>query len=112
MGYTATPVNAIPIPNNAELLNQGYIHVQKVAQQTEPFTVMRFTSMTDLTTKLTGATLIPKNGMIAYVSADGAFYGYTANAWHRIYPTEQRVLSGTAVPAASLGAVGDIYFQY
>jgi hypothetical protein len=111
MGYTATPVNAVPIPDNKEYLNQAYIHSQKVAQQTEPFTVMRFTSMTDLANKLVGATLTPKAGMIAFVTADNSFYGYVSGAWHRIYPTEKQILSGTTAPASTLGAVGDIYFQ-
>jgi hypothetical protein len=111
MGYTATPVNAVQIPNNQEFINQAYIHTQKVAQQTEPFTVMRFASMADLAAKLVGAALTPKPGMFAFVTADNSFYGYVSGAWHRVYPTEKSILTGTSAPASTLGAVGDIYFQ-
>ena len=111
MGYTTTPVDAIQIPDNQEQLNQGWKFSGIAATQLEPFTVMRFASMTELAAKLVGATLAPKNGMIVHIAADSSFYGYTGNAWKRIYPTESRVFSGTGIPAASLGNVGDVYVQ-
>ena len=111
MGYTTTPVDAIQIPDNKEYLNQAWKFSGIAATQLEPFTVMRFASMTELAAKLVGATLAPKNGMIVYIAADSSFYGYAGNAWHRIYPTESRVFSGTGIPAASLGNVNDVYIQ-
>ena len=112
MGYTKTPIDNIDIPNNQENLNQGYVFSGKVATQLEPFTVMRFASMTDLANKLVGTLLTPTNGMVAFVVSDNAFYGYVSGAWHRIYPTEKQILSGTTAPASTLGGVGDIYFQF
>lgn len=111
MGYTTTPINAVQVPDNKEYLNQAWKFSGISTTQLEPFTVMRFASMTELAAKLVGATLAPKNGMIVYVTADSAFYGYVAGAWKRIYPTESRVFSGTGIPATSLGSVGDVYIQ-
>ena len=110
MSYTKTPIDNIDIPDNKEYLKDSWRFSGKVATQLEPFTVMRFASMTDLTTKLTGAN-VPTAGMVAYIVADNSFYGYTSGAWKRIYPVEKAILSGTAVPASALGAVGDIYMQ-
>lgn len=111
MGYSNTPIDAIPIPDNKEYLNQAWKFSGIVATNLEPYTVMRFASMTELAAKLVGTLLAPKNGMIVYIAADSAFYGYAGGAWHRIYPTENRVFSGTGIPASTLGNVGDVYVQ-
>lgn len=110
MSYTKTPIDNIDVPDNKEYLKDAWRFSGKVATGLEPYTVMRFASMTDLTTKLTGV-YVPTAGMVAYVVADASFYGYTGGAWKRIYPVEKQILSGTAVPASALGAVGDLYFQ-
>jgi hypothetical protein len=112
MGYTKTPINNIDVPNNQENLNQGYVFSNKVATQGEPFSVMRFATMTDLSNKLVGAILTPVNGMVAYVADQSAFFGYVGGAWHRIYPTEKQIFTGTTAPAGTLGGVGDVYLQY
>jgi hypothetical protein len=72
---------------------------------------MRFANMADLTTKLTGVNA-PADGMQAYVDDVGQLLLYVNGAWKRVYPVERQILSGTTVPAASLGAVNDIYMQF
>lgn len=111
MGYTVTPVNGVQVPDHNELLNQVAVFSQKVAAQTEPFTVMRFDNQADLTATLVGA-LAPAEGMVAYIKDSDVLQLYTGSAWKRIYPVERQTYVGTTTPSASLGAVGDIYLQY
>ena len=111
MAYTLTPVNGIEIPDHNELLNQVAVHVQKVAKQLEVFTVMRFDNQADLSATLVGS-LTPVEGMVAYIVSDHILQLYTNAAWHRIYPTEKQIYTGTTTPATSLGTIGDIYLQF
>ena len=111
MGYTVTPVNGVQVPDHNELLNQVAVFSQKVAAQTEPFTVMRFDNQADLTATLTGS-LVPAEGMVAWIKDSNVLQVYDGTAWKRVYPVERMTYTGTTTPATSLGVVGDIYLQF
>jgi hypothetical protein len=111
MSYGTTPIDGIRVPDHNEKVADIWRASGYVAQDVEPFTNMRFTNMADLTTKLTGVNA-PADGMQAYVDDVGQLLLYVNGAWKRVYPVERQILSGTTVPAASLGAVNDIYMQF
>lgn len=110
MGYGTSTVQGAPVPDHNEKLANIWQASGKLADFYDLRVNMRFASMSDLTTKLTGAAA-PVAGMMAYVADVAQVLVYAAGAWHKVYPTERGIYVGTTTPAANLGAVGDIYFQ-
>jgi hypothetical protein len=111
VSFLKTPINAWDVPDASENINRGALHVRTLGYEAEQFTVMRFANMATLLAKLVGDNA-PKDGMVAFVDDVDQLLLYAGGAWHRVYPTERMIYSGTTTPAASLGTVGDLYYQF
>lgn len=107
MTYATTAVSVIPYPQSDEKLADGNDHVRKVAQYIDTRLVMRFASQSALGTAITA----PVAGQLAWIVADNVLQIYDGTGWKRVYPASPTIYTGTAAPAASLGAVGDVYIQ-
>jgi hypothetical protein len=110
MGLTQTPIDAIDIPDHNQQLNQGWNDLSRAIKELELYSNMRFASMNDLTTKLVGS-LAPVKGMVAWLHDQNSLYVFDGLNWQRVYPSARQTYVGTTVPASTLGAVGDIYYQ-
>ena len=106
MGSTAK--QAAPYPMADEALKDGNDHVRKLAQWVDDRVVMRFATQTALGT----AVPAPVAGQLCFIVADKVLQIYDGTGWKRVYPSSPTIYTGTAAPAGSLGAVGDIYIQY
>ena len=52
-----------------------------------------------------------QEGMFAFVQADDSVWFYSGSAWVKFPPAQPAITSGTAVPANSSGANGDVFFK-
>lgn len=108
MSYTTSPVNGVRVPDKNEKLADIWKAEGVLAHDLETRVNMRFANMADLVAKLTGD-FTPVGGEIAYIADVGQYLGYVKGAWKRLYPSTPQIFSGTSVPPANLGSVGDIY---
>jgi hypothetical protein len=106
MGSTAK--QQAPYPMADEFLKDVNDHVRRLAQWADDRVVMRFATQTALGTAIPA----PVAGQLAFIVADKVLQLYDGTGWKRVYPSSPAIYTGTATPAASLGAVGDIYIQY
>lgn len=108
MGYTTSAVNGFHVPDHDENLRDIWRAEGVLAKDLETRVNMRFASMTDLVTKLSGD-YTPTGGEIAYVKDVGQYLGFVKGEWKRLYPSSPQIFSGSVVPPANLGQVGDVY---
>lgn len=98
----------LPYPDHNEFLKFGWQQIRDALLAAEPKLVMKFTSATDLSTRVPS----PTAGMLAYLADTGILQLYHGGAWKRVYPPAPTIYTGTTTPSSSLGSVGDVYVQY
>jgi hypothetical protein len=108
MAILSSPVQGLPYPDQNEKLNTVDEYIRNLAFALEKKLFMVFESAADRDAKIG----TPAEGMVAYLKDVNAAHVRTDTAWKQIYPASPTIYTGTATPAASLGAVGDIYVQH
>src|SRR5512138_579887 len=104
MAMSATPNQAAPYPLASEYLKDVNDHLRYLAQWADGRVVMRFSTMTDLGTKVPS----PVEGQLAWIQADNVLMVHDGTTWQRVYPYAPMTYSGTAAPSSGLGQTGDI----
>lgn len=107
MTTRSTANQGAPFPDVNEPLNNMNDWIYALAVFLETRGVQRFSTQADLATKRP----TPSDGEVCWITSEDAMYAYTGSAWKRVYPPSPMVYSGTAVPASTLGAVGDFYIK-
>lgn len=80
----------------------------QLVAQIEPRLVMKFTSVSDRTTRVPS----PTAGMLAIMNDTSTVVFYNGSTWVTIYPAVfPSITAGSSVPSNSSGANGDIFFK-
>jgi len=108
MAILSSPVQGLPYPDQNEKLNTVDEYIRNLAFALEKKLFMVFENASDRDTKIG----TPTEGMVAYLKTENQAHVRVDATWKQIYPASPTIYTGTAAPAASLGAVGDIYVQY
>jgi hypothetical protein len=82
------------------------VQIAAIVNAIEPHLVLSAASVAAANASLTPLT---EAMLLVTTTAPKEVYVRQGTAWVKIWPT---VYSGTSTPAASLGANGDVYFQY
>ena len=98
---------AYPYPAVDETINNMNDWVFLLAKYAEVRGVQRFLNQAELSTKRP----TPSQGEFAFLQTEKTVQVYTSDGWKRVFPPAPQVLFGTAVPASSIGEVGDLYIK-
>jgi len=110
MGLSASPVQGVQLMDHDEMLKFIWDRINDIALFYETRGVMRFQNISSLNAKLIGDAS-PVAGMTAWIVESKQLITYDGTSWQRVFPASPQIYTGTTTPAASLGAVGDVYFQ-
>jgi len=107
--YTAN--QAAPFPDVDEPINNVNDWIYLLATFQEVRGIQRFATQA----ALLAARPTPVAGEVAWINgplaSDQVLQVYNGSTWKRVYPPQPMVYSGTAAPASTTGAVGDLYIK-
>lgn len=97
----------LPYPDKDELLNDIHNDIKTLALVLDKKVVGVFANNTEL-----NAQAPHPAGRLVWMRNSNTLQIYDGAAWKSVMPATPRIYSGTAAPAANLGAVGDLYIQF
>lgn len=97
----------LPYPDKNELLNDIHNDIKSLVLVLDKKIVATFANNTEL-----NAQAPHPEGRLVFMRNTDTLQVYDGAAWKSVMPASPRIYSGTSAPAASLGAVGDLYIQY
>lgn len=106
MGTTPSPIHGYSLPDSNTKISGTRAAFNTVATQIEITTVMRFQTVAEMATKIT-----PRSGMVAWIIGTKQLLLHNGTDWVQLYPDSPAILTGTALPANTLGKNGDFYFR-
>lgn len=102
--YTANQAIRYPISSDSPDVPT---HLLNALTDVETRLVMRFSSASDRSTKIT----TPVEGMLASLATEGTLTYYDGTAWQQIWPVAGHQTVGTTVPDNATGSNGDVYYK-
>lgn len=108
MTVQKTAIQQIPWPDHNEKLATLWANIRDLANSVDTKLTIVANDAADLSTKAPA----PTAGMIAVLTSTQQILLRTSTAWQQIFPQTPGILSGSSVPASTLGNTGDIYLQY